>query len=75
MKHSADSMRRIRNDPWRMMWDRTEKIEVIMVRKHLWDGREVSVIGLGSGEFGGKCPEALARVLPLVTRLAEAAPL
>ena len=34
-----------------------------MVRKHLWDGREVSVIGLGSGEFGGKCPEALAREL------------
>ena len=33
------------------------------MRSHVWDGREVSVIGLGSGEFGGKCPEALAREL------------
>ena len=31
------------------------------MRKQRFGSREVSVIGLGSSEFGGKCPESLAR--------------
>lgn len=30
------------------------------MRKHQWDDRNVAVIGLGTGEFGGTCPESLA---------------
>ncbi len=33
------------------------------MRKNNLDGREVSVIALGSGHFGGKCEESLAREL------------
>ena len=31
------------------------------MRKQIFGNREVAVIGLGSSEFGGKCPESLAR--------------
>ena len=31
------------------------------MRTHRFGGRDVSVIGLGSGEFGGACPEGKAR--------------
>ena len=33
------------------------------MRKRLLCGRETAVIGLGTSEFGGKCPEGLARDL------------